>query len=436
MTREERRQKREHDTKNAVALIVGIVCIVIAVGVGGLLLAGTFMRNQAIADNQTNTDANTNTNTQTSTDGQQEQNTQEPVTETPVIDPLTEQAIAVVTNLTLEQKIAQMFVVTPNEFTGTIGASVVGNTTKQNFAKYPVGGFIYEKNNFKTKEQIMAMLEAMQALSKETLALPIFLGVEEEGGKNSVIASRSPLDVENLDDTSVIGATGDATKAYEAAAVVGTYLQELGFNLDLAPVADVLTNDANTELTGRSFGSDSTLVSDMAVSALQGLKDKNIYGVVKHFPGLGATAGTSEEGVVSTNKTLEELMACELVPFQKAIEAGTSFMMVGHISVPNITGNNIPSSLSDYMISQVLRTDMGYKGIVITDAMNQKAITDTYSSSEAAIAAINAGADMILMPADFKAAYQGVLEAVQNGVISEERINTSLVRIVKVKLGM
>ncbi len=431
MTREERKLKREHDTKNAVALIVGIVCIVIAVGIGGVLLAGTFMKNQTVADTQNNT--NTNTNTQTNPDGEQQQ---EPVTETPVIDPLTEQAIAVVTNMTLEQKIAQMFVVTPDAFTGTIGASVVGNTTKQNFAKYPVGGLIYEKNNFKTKEQTMAMLEAMQALSKETLALPIFLGVEEEGGRNSVIASRSPLDVENLDDMSVVGASKDAAKAYESAAIVGTYLQELGFNLDLAPVADVLTNDSNTELTGRSFGSDSALVGDMTVSALQGLKEKNIYGVVKHFPGLGATAGNCAEGAVSTDKTLEELQACELLPFQKAIEAGTSFIMVGHISVPNITGNNIPSSLSDYMISQVLRTEMGYKGIIITDALNQKAITDSYDSSEAAVMAINAGADMILMPADFTAAYNGVLEAVQNGVISEERINTSLVRIVKVKLEM
>ena len=118
------------------------------------------------------------------------------------------------------------------------------------------------------------------------------------------------------------------------------------------------------------------------------------------------------------------------------IDEGVGFVMVGHISVPSITGSEIPSSLSEYMITQVLRNDMGFTGIVVTDAMNKKAITNSYASADAAVAAVEAGADIILMPEDFKEAYEGIIEAVRRGVISEERINTSLVRIVKAKLGM
>lgn len=427
MTQEERRLKRERDTKKAFVTLTGLICIVIAVVVAAVLGINFFMdKKEIVSNNQPVTDTQKDT----------ENGATEQQTEKPLIDPLTQEAITIVTGMSIEQKVAQMFVITPDALTGTEGATVVGNTTKQSYAKYPVGGLIYEKNNFKTKEQTKAMLEAMKTLSLETTALPIFLGVEEEGGKASVIASTSPLDVDNIDNMSTVGASGDAAKAYEAAATIGTYLSDLGFNLNLAPMADVLTNESNTALENRSFGSDSTVVSDMTVSALQGLKEKGIYGVVKHFPGQGATIGDSRKGAVSTNKTLEELMACELVPFEKAIASGAEFVMTGHISVPGITGNMVPASLSEYMITQVLRTEMGYKGIVITDAMNVKAITESYDSGQAAIEAINAGVDMILMPADFEAAYNAVLGAVKDGTILEERINTSLVRIVKVKLGM
>ena len=427
MTQEERKLKREQDTKRSIAVLTGLACIVIAVVAAVVLLISFLMKDKdkPIINIQKNTE------TQNETDAG---STEE--TEKPVIDPLTQEAITIVTGMTTEQKVAQMFVITPDSLTGTAGATVVGNTTKQAYAKYPVGGLVYEKNNFKTAEQTQAMLEAMKTLSVETVGLPIFLGVEEEGGKASVIASNSPLDVDNIDNMSVIGATGDAAKAYEASAAIGTYMSGLGFNLNFAPMADVLTNEANTALTDRSFGTDSAIVADMTVSALQGLKEKGVYGVVKHFPGQGATIGDSRKGAVSTDKTLEELMACELVPFQKAIESGAEFIMVGHISVPGITGNTLPSSLSDYMITQVLRTEMGYKGIVITDAMNVKAITDSYNSGDAAVAAIQAGADMVFMPADFEMAYNAVLEAVKNGTISEEKINSSMVRIVKIKLGM
>ena len=428
MTQEERRLKRQQDTKNAMTLLGGLACIVVALIIVIVLAVSFFLKNneEPVEDTQATTTTETQTETETTV----------PETEEPIIDPLTQEAIAVVAGMSLEQKVAQMFIVTPDDLTGANGATVVGNTTKRVYAEYPVGGLVYEKDNFKTKEQTREMLKAMEALSIETVALPIFLGVEEEGGKASVIASKSPIDVDNIKNMSEIGATGDNVKAYEAGQTIGNYLYDLGFNMDFAPVADVLSNANNSAMAKRSFGSDSAVVRDMVCSTLDGLSENNIAGVVKYFPGYGSTGGDGSEGAVSTNKTLEELKASELVPFQLAIDTRAEFIMVGHVSVPSITGSELPSSLSEYMINQVLRTDMGFKGIVVTDAMNKKAITASYDSKEAAVTAIKAGADIILMPKDFKAAYTGVLEAVRSGEISEERINTSLVRIVKAKLGM
>jgi len=428
MTQEERKLKRQQDTKNAMTLLGGLACILVALIIVIVLALSFFLKDneEPVVDTQVATETETETETETSV----------PETEEPLIDPLTQEAIAVVAGMSLEQKVAQMFIVTPDDLTGANGATVVGNTTKRVYAEYPVGGLIYEKDNFKTREQTQEMLKAMEALSIETVALPIFLGVQEEGGKASVIASKSPIDVDNIKNMSEIGATGDNVKAYEAGQTIGNYLYDLGFNMDFAPVADVLTNANNTTMAKRSFGSDGAVVGAMVCGTLDGLAENNIAGVIKYFPGYGCTGGDGSEGAVSTDKTLEELKASELVPFQLAIDTRAEFIMVGHTAVPSITGSTLPCSLSEYMINQVLRADMGFEGVVVTDAMNKKAITASYDSAEAAVTAINAGADIILMPKDFKAAYEGVLEAVRSGKITEERINTSLVRIVKAKMRM
>ena len=428
MTQEERRLKRQQDTKQAILLLTGMGCVAVMVVIL-LVLTISFLlkdKNEPVTDTQVVIETEIET----------ESVIIETETEESIIDPLTQEAISVVAGMTLEQKVAQMFIVTPDGLTGTNGATVVGNTTKSVYAAYPVGGLIYEKDNFQTKEQTQAMLEAMESLSMDTIALPIFLGVEEEGGKASMVASKSPIDVDNIDNMGEIGATADTSAAYEAGQKIGNYLYDLGFNMNFAPVADVLSNSENSAMANRSFGNESAVVGSMVSGVLDGLAENNIIGVVKYFPGYGSTSGDGTEGAVSTEKMLDELMVSELVPFQQVIDAGTGFVMVGHVSVPNITGREIPSSLSEYMITQVLRNDMGFTGIVITDAMNKKAITNSYESADAAVTAVAAGADIILMPEDFKEAYEGVIEAVESGVISEERINTSLVRIVKAKLGM
>ena len=213
-----------------------------------------------------------------------------------------------------------------------------------------------------------------------------------------------------------------------------SFLYDLGINMDNAPDADVLSNPQNTVVRDRSFGSDCEVVSEMALAELRGLESQGVIGLLKHFPGHGATAGDTHEGYAYTDASLEEMMANELVPFADGIEAGVDVIMVGHISCPKVTGDDLPASLSEKMTTQILRQEMGYDGFLITDAMNMGAVSENYSSSEAAVAAIRAGIDMILMPQDFQQAYEGILNAVESGELTEERIDESLRRITALKL--
>lgn len=427
MNQEERRQRRQKDTKNATIIFVIFVLIV------ALLVAGiVFVISKLIFNDKGASEPTEQTETQMQMEDTQVMEEDTGADEL-VIDEATVRASEYVAGMTLEDKIAQMFVVTPDALTGYTDVTAAGNTTKNAYNERPVGGLIYMSGNLKDSEQTATMLENMQTIATERTGLPAFLCVDEEGGSVARIAGKSGFDATDVGTMSAIGATGDSQNAYNAGNVIGKYLDELGFNVDFAPVADVLTNEANTVIGERSFGTDSQLVAQMVTSELKGLSDAGICGTVKHFPGHGATAEDSHEGAAISERSLEELMAEELVPFQSAINEGVNFVMVGHIAVPNVTGDNTPASLSERMITDVLRTQMGYRGIVITDAMNMGAITDNYSADEAVVKAVQAGVDIILMPDDYETAYNGLLEAVSNGTISEERINESVIRIVKVK---
>ena len=204
--------------------------------------------------------------------------------------------------------------------------------------------------------------------------------------------------------------------------------------MDFAPDADVITNPQNTVIGDRSFGTDPVLVGEMTADAVAGFQDQGISACIKHFPGHGQTEGDTHEGYAYTEKTLEEMKNSDLIPFQEGIKAGTDFVMVSHISAPNALSQDLPASLSSEIITDLLRGEMGYEGIIITDAMNMGAIAENYDSAQAAVMSFQAGADMILMPEDFQAAYQGILQAVSSGTISEERLNQSVVRILETKL--
>lgn len=437
MDREERRLRRRKDTRDAVVVLIVfamIVALVVAGAVFGIskLMSGrnhTPVNGNAGADTQATETQETESIPQT-----EEPEATEAQTQT-VVDPLVEQAAQIVSGMTLEEKVAQMFFITPEALTGYGQVTVAGDATNEAYQKYPVGGLIYNAQNLVDIDQTKTMMAKMQQYADSRISLPVFLGVDEEGGSVTRIASNEAYGLTNVDNMSDIGATGDTQNAYQAGVTIGTYLSDLGFNLDFAPVADVLTV-SDSVIGNRSFGTDSELVASMALSELQGLESMGIQGVVKHFPGHGGVSGDSHSGAVSTDKSLEELFASELVPFQRAIDGGAQFLMVGHIAAPNVTGDDTPTSLSKVMITDVLRTQMGYQGVVITDAMNMTAITANHAADEAAVLAVNAGADMILMPEDFGKAYNGVIDAVNNGTIEEYRINEAVVRIVKAKLAL
>ncbi len=343
------------------------------------------------------------------------------------VDPLDSVVDTCIAELPIEDKVAGLFFVTPEELTGTTKVIKAGDTTKEKLREYAVGGLIYFKDNIKSKEQLSEMLNNTRTMSK----YPIFLGVDEEGGTVARVAE-SKIG-EKVDSMGKIGKEGDPAKAYQAGSTIGSYLSELGFNVDFAPVADVLSSEDNTVLGERSFGTDPELVAGMVSSAVGGLKDTGVNACLKHFPGLGNTSEDSHDGMAATESSLDEMRATDFGPFKAGIDAGAAFVMVSHLSAPNVTGDNTPASLSSQMISEVLRGELGFNGIVITDALNMAAITDYYTSDEACIKALQAGADMLLMPENFEEAYQGVLQAVQNGTISEERIDESLRRIYRVK---
>lgn len=342
------------------------------------------------------------------------------------VDYLSEIVEGRISEMPLEDKVAGLFIITPEALTGTDVAVKAGDTTKEMLSQYAVGGLIYFKQNIKSKEQITEMI----ANTKNNSKYAMFIGVDEEGGSVSRVAESGLA--ENVGSMGEIGASGDAAKAKEAGTAIGTYLAEYGFNLDFAPVADVIT-EGNTTIGNRSFGTDSNLVAPMVAANVEGIQSAGVSACLKHFPGLGDTTEDTHEGMAVTEKTLEDFTTVDFPVYQAGIEAGVDFVMVSHLSAPNVTGDNTPSSLSEKMITELLRGQLGFDGIVITDSMSMTAITDYYTADEAAVKAILAGADMILMPEDFETAYNGVLEAVNNGTLTEERINESLRRIYRVK---
>ena len=328
----------------------------------------------------------------------------------------------------LEDKVAGLFMVRPESITGVSTAVKAGDGTREALAKHAVGGIVYFAKNIQSEEQLKEMISNTRSYSK----YPLFIGIDEEGGSVSRLADKSLED--RVDSAQVISQTLDASNAYQAGTTIGTYMVEYGFDLDFAPVAD-LTNIRNSIMTKRSFGSDAASAIPFVTSMMQGLEEQGITACVKHFPGIGSTVQDTHDGLAVSNRTAEEFRAEEFTVFKAAIDAGANMIMVGHMAAPSLVGDNTPSSMSSVIVTDILRDELGFEGVIITDAMDMSAISEYYESDHAAIMALKAGCDMILMPDDYAAAYNGVLQAVKDGVISEERVNDSLRRIYRIKLA-
>lgn len=332
-------------------------------------------------------------------------------------------------DMTLEEKVCQMFVVSPEQLTGSDDYSTETDKELKNALEaYPVGGIIFSGENIESQNQITAMLRNLQTTAKDSSGAGIFTVIQEEGGKNAPVSDK--LGTYNSGSMAQIGEANNADAAYDAGLNLGTDLKKLGFNVDLAPVADLGTNSKNG-LGSRVFSSNANIAADMVSKLVEGLSEAGVGSVLSHFPGIGAYDGKS----ALIKRSLSQLRKEEFLPFRSGIEAGADFILVSHHIVSGI-GDNLPCSLSYSAITGILRDELDFEGIIITESHMASAITKKYSAGEAAVMAINAGADIVLQSADLEEAVDAVCEAVESGEIMEERIDESVTRILAEKAEM
>jgi beta-N-acetylhexosaminidase len=301
---------------------------------------------------------------------------------------------------------------------------------KKTLAKYQVGGVILFSRNIAKRKQTAKLTAKLLAGART----PLFISVDEEGGRVSRIASNEKMKTTSFPSAEEIGETQDDEYTYEMAKTIGTEIRELGFNVDFAPVADVKTSELNEEIGDRSFGSDPELVAEYVSAFVQGLHKANVGTALKHFPGQGSSSGDTHKESVDIDSSIARLRKTDFVPFKAGIASDADFVMVSHISVSKVTESAVPASMSDLMMQTILRDELGFKKVIITDAFDMASITDNYTSAEAAYQAFKAGADIILMPQNFKEAYKEILSKVEDGTIAQERLDDSVLRILAVKI--
>ena len=335
-------------------------------------------------------------------------------------------AETILSQMSLEEKVAQLFVIIPEELDQKALHKVSSKFVK-NLAKYPVGGFILFARHIENPRQLRNFTEAL----KEVSPIPPIIAVDEEGGRVARLARHEEFFLPKFANMDSVGKSGDVENARGAGQIIGSYLYSFGFNMDFAPVADVNTNPENIVIGARAFGSDPYLVSKMDAAFLSGLHSTGVKGCIKHFPGHGDTKGDTHAEYVAVTKTWDEIKKVELIPFIENFK-NADCVMVAHVTFMDVD-SEYPASLSKKLISEKLRGELGYDGLVLTDALDMGAIEKNYGSGEASLLAFEAGNDILLMPQNFNEAYEGMISAVKSGRISEERLNESVLRILRLK---
>lgn len=326
--------------------------------------------------------------------------------------------------MTLHEKVCQMMFVTPEELTGEDGVTVAGDATRQALENYPVGGIVYFAKNLESQDQVKEMIDNSQKYS----SIGLFVATDEEGG----VVNRLMDTV----GTTYIGSMyyykddGDET-AYENAYTIANDMSALGFNLDFAPVADVWSNPDNTVIGERAYSDDYAQAAELVGNAVKGFNDGGVMCTLKHFPGHGDTAEDSHYSSAYVHRTKEEIMADEMQPFRSGIEAGAEFVMVGHLIVPDI--DEVPATLSYKIATGILRDELKFEGVAITDSFEMESIADNYSVDDAVVMSVKAGMDMILQPKNMTSAVNSIEQAVADGELSEDRIDESVRRILTLK---
>ena len=320
-------------------------------------------------------------------------------------------------NMSVEEKVGQMFMVrVPKE-----------NADKR-VSEYHLGGYIMFGRDFdnKTKEEVMGNIASWQSAAD----IPMLIGVDEEGGTVNRISTNTEFRSEPFKSSQELYAEGGFDLIYEDTITKANFLKELGINVNFAPVVDVSTNP-DDYIYKRSFGKNANLTSEYAEVVVRAMKESNIASVLKHFPGYGNNTDT-HTGIAIDNRTLETFKENDFLPFEAGIKAGANIVLVSHNIVTNMDSNN-PASLST-RVHEILRNDLGFAGVIITDDLYMDAISKNYDSS-VAVLAILAGNDLICTT-DFESQIPEVIAAVEDGTISIDRINESVRRILELKLEL
>ena len=333
------------------------------------------------------------------------------------------QTLPTIENLTLEEKIGQMFLI---DFSGY----KIDDKIRNHLTETPWGGVILFTKNVKSREQLSSLNKSIVELNKK---IPLLITVDQEGG----IVVRADFPDMNLSPGNIIlGKINDHKTTKDMLKVLGLEIRELGFHLTYAPVADVNCNPDNPIIGVRAFGDDPDIVGDMTVAAIEGLKEAGIGSCAKHFPGHGDTSFDSHLLLSRVDADMDRIETVELPPFKKAIEAGVDMIMTAHIVYPQLDESELPATLSHKILTELLREKMGFEGVIITDSMAMKAISDNYGPGESAVMSVKAGSDIVMMLGkreNQELAFNAVMEAVRKGDISIDRINESVERILKLK---
>ena len=325
-------------------------------------------------------------------------------------------------NMTLEEKIGQMMIV-------FYTAPKMDNTLKSALETVKPGGFILFKENITTYDATLKLIKEIKDMSN----IPMFISIDQEGGNVQRLLALQDKEVSNIPYMYNVGLTDNELIAKEVGQVIAEELRVFGINMDFAPSIDILSNPNNTVIGKRSFGSNSEIVSKMGLALANSLLENGIVPVYKHFPGHGDTYTDSHVSLPIINKSKEELYNLELIPFINAINNGAKVIMIGHLAVPSITGDNTPASLSKILITDFLKNELNYDGIITTDALNMKALTNYYSQEEIYVKVVEAGVDILLMPSSSRECLKAIKKAVDEGIITEERIDQSVRKILKLK---
>lgn len=327
-------------------------------------------------------------------------------------------------DMSLRDKVCQMMFVRPESITGIDVVTAAGDTTKSALEQYPVGGIVYFAQNMESKDQVKEMIDNSQSYSK----VGLFISTDEEGGMvNRLMNTVGTTYIDSMYNYKDEG----IQKAHDNAYTIASDMAALGFNMDFAPVADVWSNPDNTVIGERAYSDDYSQAAELVGSAVKGFEDGGVMCTLKHFPGHGDTAEDSHYSSAYVRRTKDEIMADEMQPFTAGIDAGAEFVMVGHLIVPDI--DELPATLSYKITTEMLRNEMHFDGIAITDSLAMSSIADNYGVGESAVMSIKAGIDMLLDPTDIDTAIDAVVQAVESGDITEDRIDDSVRKILALK---